>query len=71
MSLPIKTTDNKAVITGVAAVSAALAFVTIKAIEHIFDVKLNAETAPVMGSVTVLWHAALTYLGVTDEPKQP
>lgn len=63
-----QTTNNKALITSVAALSAALAFVTIKAVERIFEVKLNGETAEVMGSVTVLYHALLTWLGIVDEP---
>jgi hypothetical protein len=60
------TTNNKAAITGVVALSGALAFITIKAIEAYFNVHLNGSSAETMGATTVIWHAILNYCGISD-----
>lgn len=46
--------------------SAALAVVTVHVVEHGFGIKLNGETAEMMGAITVVYHALLHYFGFGD-----
>ncbi len=61
-----KTTDNKVAVTAVVSLAAALALLTVKMLEKGFEIHLNGESPIVMGSITVVYHACLSYLGVND-----
>lgn len=63
-----RTTDNKAAITGVVTLSAGLAVITVVLVEKICHFDMNGETAPVMGALTVCYHALLNYFGVSNVP---
>jgi hypothetical protein len=65
---PVHTTNNKAVITGVTALSAALAFLTLRVFEAATGVHINGQSAEVMAAVTVVYNALLNYLGFIDAP---
>jgi hypothetical protein len=65
----VHTTDNKAVITGVTALSAALAFLTLRVFESVTGVHINGQSTEVMAAVTVLYNAVLNYLGFIDAPR--
>jgi hypothetical protein len=72
-----KTTDNKLQITGLTALSAALAMITVHVIEKMFGLHLNGTTPEVMGSITIVYHALLNWAGFNDlekgseQPKPP